>query len=64
MLDSLFRRKENEQRFAQEGRLPPGPVGNAEIPGAALWPGADLQPGHLDLRVWGEVEQEAALDLG
>jgi len=56
MFDSIFKRKQDEQRFSSEGRLPPGqaytqrfPVLHyGSVPGfnAAVW----------DFKVWGEVE--------
>ena len=59
MLDSFFRRKESEQRFLQEGRLPPGQSATQKFPVLHYGPVPAFNPATWSLRVWGEVEQEA-----
>jgi DMSO/TMAO reductase YedYZ molybdopterin-dependent catalytic subunit len=59
MLDSLFRRKEEENRFRQEGRLPPGQSLTQKFPVLHYGPVPRFNPAAWDLRVWGEVEDEA-----
>ena len=58
MLDSFFRRKESEQRFLQEGRLPPGQSATQKFPVLHYGPVPTFNPATWSLRVWGEVEQE------
>ena len=58
MLDNLFRRKENEQRFAQEGRLPPGQSVTQKFPVLHYGPVPTFNPATWSLWVRGEVEQE------
>jgi DMSO/TMAO reductase YedYZ molybdopterin-dependent catalytic subunit len=58
MLDSFFRRKESEQRFLQEGRLPPGQSATQKFPVLHYGPVPAFNPATWSLRVWGEVEQE------
>jgi DMSO/TMAO reductase YedYZ molybdopterin-dependent catalytic subunit len=58
MFDSIFRRKEDEQRYAQEGRLPPGQSLTQKFPVLHYGPVPRFNPATWDFRVWGEVEQE------
>jgi DMSO/TMAO reductase YedYZ molybdopterin-dependent catalytic subunit len=58
MLDSFFRRKESEQRFVQEGRLPPGQSATHKFPVLHYGPVPAFTPATWSLRVWGEIEQE------
>jgi DMSO/TMAO reductase YedYZ molybdopterin-dependent catalytic subunit len=58
MLDSFFRRKESEQRFLQEGRLPPGQSATQKFPVLHYGPVPSFNPATWSLRIWGEVEQE------
>jgi len=58
MLDSFFRRKESEQRFLQEGRLPPGQSATQKFPVLHYGPVPRFNPATWSLRVWGEVERE------
>jgi DMSO/TMAO reductase YedYZ molybdopterin-dependent catalytic subunit len=53
----LTRRKE-EQRVAQEGRLPPGQSLTQKFPVLHYGPVPKFDPETWDLRVWGEVEGE------
>jgi DMSO/TMAO reductase YedYZ molybdopterin-dependent catalytic subunit len=58
MFDSFFRRKEDEKRFDQEGRLPPGQSLTQKFPVLHYGPVPEFHPATWDLRVWGEVEEE------
>ena len=58
MLDSFFRRKENEKRVREEGRLPPGQSLTQKFPVLHYGPVPKFNPETWDFRVWGEVEQE------
>jgi len=58
MFNSIFRRRENEQRYEQEGRLPPGQSLTQKFPVLHYGPVPRFNPATWDLRVWGEVEQE------
>ncbi len=59
MLDSFFRRKEDEDRVAREGRLPPGQALTHKFPVLHYGPVPRFNPATWDFRVWGEVEQPA-----
>lgn len=58
MFDSVFRRKQDEQRVREEGRLPPGQSLTQRFPVLHYGPVPGFDPATWDLRVWGEVEQE------
>ncbi len=58
MFDSIFKRKEDQQRFAQEGRLPPGQSLTQKFPVLHYGPVPRFNPAAWDFRVWGEVEKE------
>lgn len=57
-MNSFFRRKEEERRYDQEGRLPPGQSLTQKFPVLHYGPVPRFNPATWDLRVWGEVEQE------
>jgi DMSO/TMAO reductase YedYZ molybdopterin-dependent catalytic subunit len=57
-LNRFFQRKEDEERVAQEGRLPPGQSLTNKFPVLHYGPVPAFSPATWDLRVWGEVEQE------
>ncbi len=57
MFDSFFRRKEDEQKFRQEGRLPPGQAYTQRFPVLHYGPVPDFNPATWDFRAWGEVEK-------
>ncbi len=60
MLDSLFgNRREEEDRVRREGRLPPGQSLTQKFPVLHYGPVPAFDPAKWDLRIWGEVEQEA-----
>lgn len=58
MFKSIFRRKEDEQRYEQEGRLPPGQSLTQKFPVLHYGPVPRFNPATWDFRVWGEVEEE------
>jgi len=58
MFDSIFKRKEDQQRFAQEGRLPPGQSLTQKFPVLHYGPVPRFNPAAWDFKVWGEVEKE------
>jgi DMSO/TMAO reductase YedYZ molybdopterin-dependent catalytic subunit len=58
MFNSIFRRKQDEQRFDGEGRLPPGQSLTQKFPVLHYGPVPHFNPATWDFRVWGEVEQE------
>jgi len=60
-LDSIFRRKENERKLAQAGRLPPGQSLTQKFPVLHYGPTPTFNPATWDFRIWGEVEMEARL---
>jgi DMSO/TMAO reductase YedYZ molybdopterin-dependent catalytic subunit len=57
MFNSIFRRKEDEERFEKEGRLPPGQSLTQKFPVLHYGPVPRFNPAAWDFRVWGEVEQ-------
>ena len=61
MLNSVFRRKENEQKLAQAGRLPPGQSLTQKFPVLHYGPTPTFNPATWDFRMWGEVEMAARL---
>lgn len=56
MFDSIFRRKEDEEKFRQEGRLPPGQAYTQRFPVLHYGPVPAFNPATWDFRVWGEVD--------
>jgi DMSO/TMAO reductase YedYZ molybdopterin-dependent catalytic subunit len=58
MFDRFSRRREDEERFQQSGRLPPGQSLTQRFPVLHYGPVPRFNPATWDLRVWGEVEQE------
>jgi DMSO/TMAO reductase YedYZ molybdopterin-dependent catalytic subunit len=56
MFESIFRRKENETRLRQEGRLPPGQALTQKFPVLHYGPVPSFNPATWNFRVWGEVE--------
>jgi DMSO/TMAO reductase YedYZ molybdopterin-dependent catalytic subunit len=61
MLNGIFRRREDEDRYAKEGRLPPGQSVTNKFPVLHYGPVPRFNPSTWDLRIWGEVEQEVRL---
>jgi DMSO/TMAO reductase YedYZ molybdopterin-dependent catalytic subunit len=60
MLNGIFRRKEDEDKFNREGRLPPGQSLTQRFPVLHYGPVPRFNPATWDLRVFGEVDQEVA----
>ncbi len=58
MFDSIFRRRQDEERIRKEGRLPPGQALTQKFPVLHYGPVPPFNPATWDFRVWGEVEQE------
>lgn len=58
MFDSIFRRRDDEERIRQEGRLPPGQSLTQKFPVLHYGPVPPFNPATWDLRVWGEVAEE------
>jgi DMSO/TMAO reductase YedYZ molybdopterin-dependent catalytic subunit len=59
MFDSLKGRREEEEKIRKEGRLPPGQALTQKFPVLHYGPIPRFNPATWDLRVWGEVEEEA-----
>ena len=58
MSDSVTTRRENQELFATEGRLPPGQSLTQIFPVLHYGPIPPFNPATWDFRVWGQVEQE------
>ena len=54
MFDSIFRRKDEEQQFKREGRMPPGQSLTNKFPVLHYGPVPGFNPGHLGLSESGE----------
>ncbi|HCE17082.1 MAG TPA: sulfite oxidase-like oxidoreductase [Anaerolinea thermolimosa] len=61
MLDSILRRKKDEEEKRKEGRLPPGQALTNRFPVLHYGPVPTFDPKTWDFRVWGEVEQPLRL---
>ena len=59
MFRNRSKRKDEEDRMKQEGRLPPGQSLTQKFPVLHYGPVPSFNPSSWDLRVWGEVEEEA-----
>jgi DMSO/TMAO reductase YedYZ molybdopterin-dependent catalytic subunit len=57
MFESFFRRREEEENYARQGRLPPGQSLTQKFPVLHYGPVPTFNPATWDFRVWGEVEQ-------
>ncbi len=58
MLDRFLKRKEEEDKVRQAGRLPPGQSLTQKFPVLHYGPVPKFSPATWDFRVWGEVEEE------
>ena len=58
MLESIFRRREEEEKVRKEGRLPPGQSLTQKFPVLHYGPIPPFRPDTWDFRVWGEVEEQ------
>ena len=61
MFDSVFRRKDDERKFREEGRLPPGQSYTQKFPVLHYGPVPDFDPATWDFKIWGEVEEPLKL---
>jgi DMSO/TMAO reductase YedYZ molybdopterin-dependent catalytic subunit len=59
MLNNIFKRKEDENRVRNEGRLPPGQSLTQKFPVLHYGPVPSFNPATWDLRIWGEVLTES-----
>ena len=57
MHNSIFQRREQEERVRHEGRLPPGQSLTQKFPVLHYGPVPPFNPANWDFRVWGEVKQ-------
>lgn len=57
MFSSIFKRKDDEKRFEEAGRLPPGQSLTQKFPVLHYGPVPRFNPATWDFRVWGEVEE-------
>jgi DMSO/TMAO reductase YedYZ molybdopterin-dependent catalytic subunit len=57
MFESIFKRKEDEQKFKKEGRLPPGQAYTQHFPVLHYGPVPAFNQATWDFKVWGEVEE-------
>ncbi len=58
MLKNIFGRREDEERVAKEGRLPPGQALTNRFPVLHYGPVPRFNPSTWNLRLFGEVEEE------
>jgi DMSO/TMAO reductase YedYZ molybdopterin-dependent catalytic subunit len=58
MFRNSSKRKDEEDRMKQEGRLPPGQSLTQKFPVLHYGPVPSFNPSSWDLRFWGEVEEE------
>jgi DMSO/TMAO reductase YedYZ molybdopterin-dependent catalytic subunit len=58
MIGDISSRKQDEQRVAGEGRLPPGQSLTNKFPVLHYGPVPAFDPATWDLRIWGEVKEE------
>ena len=58
MFNSIFHRKEEEDRVRSEGRLPPGQSLTQKFPVLHYGPVPPFNAATWDFRIWGQVEEE------
>jgi DMSO/TMAO reductase YedYZ molybdopterin-dependent catalytic subunit len=58
MFNSIFKRKDDEKQYQQEGRVPPGQALTNKFPVLHYGPVPVFNPAAWNFRVWGAVEQE------
>jgi len=56
MFESIFKRKEDEEKFKNEGRLPPGQSYTQRFPVLHYGPIPAFNQATWDFKIWGEVE--------
>ena len=62
MFDSIFRRRDDEEKMKKSGRMPPGQSLTQRFPVLHYGPVPGFNPATWDLRAWGEVDQEMVLN--
>jgi len=58
MLNEVMQRRKEEERFRQQGRMPPGQSLTLKFPVLHYGPVPSIDLASWDFRVWGEVEEE------
>ena len=61
MFESIQKRKQDEQRFIAEGRMPPGQSYTQRFPVLHYGPVPHFDPDKWDFKVWGDVETPMTL---
>ncbi len=61
MFDSVMKRKQDEQKYIAEGRMPPGQSFTQRFPVLHYGPVPSFDPAAWDFKVWGEVEKPLRL---
>ncbi len=61
MFDAMFNRKNEEEKFRQQGRLPPGQSLTERFPVLHYGPIPAFDPATWDFKLWGEVEKPLQL---
>lgn len=61
MFDQFFRRREEDDRYREAGRLPPGQAPTSKFPVLHYGPVPKFKPETWDFRAWGEVETPLTL---
>jgi len=62
MFDSIFRRRNDETKMKEEGRMPPGQSLTQRFPVLHYGPVPSFNPATWDLKAWGEVEEPLRLN--
>lgn len=61
MFDSIFRRRDDESKMKEEGRMPPGQSLTQRFPVLHYGPVPGFNPATWDLKAWGEIESPLRL---
>jgi len=61
MFESVFHRREEDEKMRREGRMPPGQSLTQKFPVLHYGPVPDFNPATWDIRFWGEVETPFSL---
>ncbi len=62
MFDGIFRRREDENQYRDQNRLPPGQSATNKFPVLHYGPVPRFNPDGWDFRIWGEVDQPVTLN--
>ncbi len=62
MFDGIFRRKEEEDQFRSQRRLPPGQSVTKKFPVLHYGPIPRFDPATWDFQIWGEVDEPVTLN--